>query len=343
MKVLRLFFQCLFYTGSWVSEKKYENVLSHIQSHPLVENVQIHKPFQEPDKNRNDTVLIGHSLGGYYALRDAMKFPERVAGVVLWNSHFNSRGVMSYPRIPLHKVPKPVLTILAGNDERLPIRKAMDDSWECSQDRVFDKYFVINQYHGHFTGITGTEGSEKIILPTYTFIQALATRNFSMVRAMETHRRRFIPENYYLSDNAVVVSRPVNFIDALLKIVSPLPLWDLSHFIWFLTSKPTHYMGYLYVDDHHIYLKGSPRDEANYNYLLEEWVRDVPTQIQNYILPTIHPSILFWLFFPISPTWDGKSIKAPIIILKVNNQTTYYKVPNPRKFFSILPEDSFFG
>jgi pimeloyl-ACP methyl ester carboxylesterase len=343
MRALPLLFQCLFYTGSWVSEKQYEPVLEKVRDHPLVERVRFSRWWEEPDRDRNDTVLIGHSLGGYFALRDAMRFPERVAGVVLWNSHFNSQGRMPYLRIPVDKVPTHVLTVLGGRDDRLPVRKAMDDAWECSQERVMDKYFVVNRDHGHFTGITEEEGWEQVVGPTHEFLWALATRNFSEVRARETTRRRFFPENYYLSDTAVVASRPANILDALLKIVVPQSVWRFSHFLWFLTSKPDRFLGYLFVDENHIYLKGSPYDEGVYQDLLREWVQDLPTRVRDYQLPALHPLILLWLFLPLRPTWDGKEFLAPRIVLRVDNQTTYYKVPNPRRFFALLPDDRFFG
>lgn len=342
MRILPLLFQCLFYTGSWVPEKEYDHLMTRIRSHPLIRDARIHKFMEKPERDRNDTILIGHSLGGYFALRDAARFPDRVAGVILLNSHFNSRGVMPYPGVPIKKVSAPVLTILGGEDDRLPIRKAMDDAWGCAQEGVFDKYFIVNKDHNHFTGITYTKGQDKVVGPIFNFIQALATRNFTDIRRAETHRNRFRPELYDLSDDALVASQPVNILDAIMHIVVPRKIWRLAHFLWFITCKPDQYMGYMFVDDDHIYLKGNRRDETRYEHLLREWTRDVPTRILDYRLPKIHPSILIWLFFPLKPKWDGMVMDAPRVVMDVDNQTTYYKIPNPRKFFKILPEESFF-
>lgn len=341
MRFLPLFFQCLFYTGSWISEKKYLPLLSNIQSHPKVENINFHKFFQTPPKERNDTILIGHSLGGYFALLDAIRFPDRIAGVILLNSHFNSRGVMPYPKIPMEKVNIPVLTLLATNDDRLPIRKSMDDVWESTQENYFDKYFIINKNHNHFTGITNTKGN--ISNQVLKFIDALDTYNFSTIRMMETHYQRFRPDLFYrLSENAVIASQSLNILDAIFRLVLERSVWRYLHFLWFLRSKPDNLLSFLFLDDDHIYLKGKPSDEPHYKELLKEWTRNVPTEIQDIHLHSIHPCILMWLFFPLNPKWERGKMIAPRFILKVNNQTTYYKIPNPRKFFTILPRYSFF-
>ena len=342
MKILPILFQCIFYTGSWVPESKYQSLVNQIQKHPFIENVHFHKWYQSPPKDRNDTILIGHSLGGFFALQDAIQYPDRVAGVVLLNSHFNSRGVMPYPRIPMHHVQVPVLTILGGRDDRLPIRKAMDDAWESIQERNSDKYFKINKNFTHWTGITEPIGREHILRPIYRFANALDTRNFTSVRKLETHRRRFRADIYYLSTDAIVASRSMNIMDAILGLVLPRCLWRFSHFLWFLSAKPDEVSSFLFVDDDHIFLKGKVTDNHNYDRLLQQWMRQVPVEIQDYYLPAIHPSILCWLWLPLLPRWRHDKIIAPRIILEVNNQTTYYKVPNPRNFFNILPSSSFF-
>lgn len=249
---------------------------------------------------------------------------------------------MPYPSIKIHEVKVPVLTILAGRDERLPIRKAMDDAWECAQEDEMDKYFVVNKELRHFSGVAGKNKQEKIVKPILEFVDALDTRNFSSLRKLETHRRRFKPELYYLSPNALIASQSVNFIDAILRIVGPRTLWKFLHFLWFLTTKPNNDMGILFVDDNHIYLKGKKKDHQYYRQLLHEWTREVPTRIRDRYLPPIHPSILFWLLCPLTPRKKGNKIIAPRLLLEVGNDTVYYKVPNPRKFFSLLPDESFF-
>lgn len=338
MRILPLLFHCFFYTGSWVKEEKYKDLLRTIENHPPVEQVQVHKPFQTPP---NNSILIGHSLGGYFALRDAQRHPDRVQGVILIHSHFNSRGVMPYSSVKTHDIHVPVLTILAGKDERLPIRKAMDDAWECAQENEMDKYFVVNRNLSHFSGVTTKKKQENIVKPILEFIDALDTRNFSSIRKLETYRRRFQPELYYLSPNALIASQSVNIIDAILRVVGPRSLWQFLHFLWFLTTKPNG-MGILFVDDNHIYLKGKKKDKKYYRQLLHEWTREVPTKIHDQYLPQLHPSILFWLLCPLTPRQQGNMIIAPRLILEVGNETVYYKVPNPRKFFSLLPDESFF-
>lgn len=344
MKIWSLMFQCLFYTGSWVKESTYQPLLEKIGNHPYVDNVSIKKPFDNAlcGSKNNSIVLIGHSLGGYFALRDAMRHPNKVVGIVLLNSHFNSRGVMPYPKIPIHKVQAPTLTILGGNDKRLPIRKAMDDAWECQQEKELDKYFIVNKGHDHFTGVATTYGQKQVIDPIYEFLYAMSSRNFSRVVKMEKYNQRFRSWMYYLSERSVVMSQSVNLIDAILRLASPRYIWKWTHFLWFLSTKPDPSLGFMYVDDDYIYLKGTEQDEGQYKILLKEWMRDVPTKVVDVGLPTIHPSIIAWLMCPIQPKYKDGVMEAPRMVLRVNNQTTYYKVPSPRRFYSRLPEYSFF-
>lgn len=264
MKILPLFFQLIFYTGSWVPEFKYRSLMNHLKKHPSIENVQFHQWFSSPPKDRNDTILVGHSLGGYFALQDAIRHPERVGGVVLLNSHFNSRGVMPYPRVSITDVQVPVLTILGGNDDRLPIRKAMDDAWECVQERATNKYFKINKEFTHWTGVTEPIGQHKVVKPIYTFIHALESKNFTRMHQMDTYRQRFRSDLYYLSTDAVVASQSVNIFDAIMGLVLPRMIWKCSHFLWFLTAKPDDVISFLFVDDDHLFLKGKEHDHKNY-------------------------------------------------------------------------------
>lgn len=337
-----LLFQCVFYTGSWVKESEYAGLASRLAGHPGVESVRFHG-FIEPVRG-NGTVLVGHSLGGYYALRDAVRFPEKVAGVVLLNSHFNSRWVMPYPGVATDAVRVPVLTVLGGRDERLPVRKALDDAWECTQEHEWDKFFVVNRDHGHFTGVTTEEGREDVVRPINAFLDALATRNFTAMRRLDAQRRRFRTDLYYLSEHAVVASQPVNIIDAILRVVAVRWWWRTAHFMWFLSTKPDRALGYTFVGDDHIFLKGRPQDAGGYGRVLDEWLRGNDYLVRDTDLPAVHPAILAWLLCPVRPTLgaDGSTILAPRAVLRVDNETTYYKIPNPRRFFPLLPDERFF-
>jgi hypothetical protein len=145
-----------------------------------------------------------------------------------------------------------------------------------------------------------------------------------------------------LSEHAVVASQPINILDAVLRVVAVRWWWRTAHFLWFLTTKPDRVLGYTFVGDDHIYLKGQDTDKDGYEPLLDEWLR-IPYVVRDYYLPTRHTSILAWLLCPLRPRISANgTILAPRAILRVSNETVYYKVPNPRKFFAILPDDSFF-
>jgi len=342
MQLKNLLFQFVFYTGSWIPSSKYSPFINKLEKASGIRNTEFKTPFTSPVKNNNQSILIGHSLGGYFALRDAIAYPDKVAGVVLINSHFNSRGVMPYPRIPIRNVAPPVLTLLAARDERLSVHKALDDAWECFQEKYSDKYFIVNKGFNHFTGITETDQQDKLLEPVIDFINDIQTRNFTKTRSINYDTRRLSMYTEPIESGSVITSNSVNVIDAIFNIVMPPFIWRFGHYLWFLTTKPDEHINYLFQDDNHIYLKGKPQDDARFKIGLQECMRDtnISSEFLDIDLPAIHPSILSWLLLPLFPLHIKDTIVVPRMVLKVNKNTTYYKVPNPRKILPILPTDT---
>lgn len=117
----------------------------------------IHTPFGTTITNMNyclfqkippNTILIGHSFGGFlallYCVRETLYSESNVIGCILINSHFNERMKMPYPGIHLSSVKQPTLILLGRKDKKLPINSAMDDykvlsehSEVCSQNKEF--------------------------------------------------------------------------------------------------------------------------------------------------------------------------------------------------------------
>lgn len=338
MIIKKMLFQLLFYTGSWIKETKYKPLLDNLKN-PYIDEIKIHKTFeQQITSYENSSILIGHSLGGYFALRDAIKYPTKVAGVVLINSHFNSRGVMPYLRTSIRDVQVPVITILAENDKRLPISKSMDDLWASIQYNHKDKFFVVNKNMSHLSGIINEfDKMSKITDPIVHFINGIKTSNYTNLLKYDSYlKNRFNPNIQKLSTNTLIASQSTNVIDSILLLTTPFFIWNFVHYLWFLGLKPD-YVSHMFEDDDHILWKGFTNDELKMGTVVQNWVLSHKYKFMDIRLPTLHICILVWLFLPLLPYLNNENtIIIPRIIFPINNKVTYYKLPNPRKIYSLL-------
>lgn len=343
MNLRQLLFQYLFYTGSHVTKESYQPFIQKLEQSTSVSSVGFRTFLNNPlitEKTQNDTILVGHSLGGYFALNDAKRYPHKVAAVVLINSHFNDRMVMPYFKVKMDTVSQPVLTLLAENDERLPLSKGLDDLWSSLQYRCSKKYFVVNRNMTHFSGLTdgNVADIEKLVEPIVSFVNCTRYLDFrEMWYLTEQLAGRFRTDVSKLSTNTVLTSDSTNILDAILSLTMPRWLWRFSHFLWFLTTKPNEDMNFMFEDDDHVLWKGSPGDYSRWNYLLQSWVGNGDCETTTIDLPSWHPAILVWLFAPLFPfRKNSTSVNIPWMKLPVNANTTYYKVPHPRRVFSVL-------
>jgi hypothetical protein len=312
-------YNILIYPGSQVSLDKYNTMKDLINK--KVSNSTINfKSLPSLLKYKNDTILIGHSFGGYFSLLDAKYNNDTVKGVILLNSHFNSRGKMPYPRIDMKKIKQPVLTILGDKDERLPFKKAIDDLFYRDKNYLEKKYFIINNNFTHFTGI-GDNKTEYLSDQICNFIENI--NNYTCNDSSYSWYNKRI--NF---QNTIDIAFSLNMFDAIFQICN-FPFWQQYHYLYFLTLKPENYLNYQYSMYDYILLK-----TQNTNF--KEIINDLNLEFSpRYnitwninILPTVHPSILVWLMKkPYIKNING-TFFGEIIMLPVNENVTYYKVPN---------------
>lgn len=334
MKILNLLsaFQILLYPGSHVKNSYYTPLIQDIEERIQMPINQMNGSFlrlwNQPEVFKKPTFLIGHSLGGYLALLDALRYPESVQGVVLLHSHFNSRGKACYPKINQQKVDTPVLTILASDDERLSFRIAIDDLFEKVKERLYNKYYIINPHFTHFSGCTPFKTNETIIIANQIaqFINDTKSDNFTLTRSIADVSKWDAKIPNFISGS--LLSKSTSLLDALLQVVMFRSIWETWHWLWFLLSKPDINMDYFYETERYIYMKTYNLPIGHIQNKIRELSFSKHVDFKCIQLPSCHPFILAWLGCPLYIT---NNMTFPILKYPINRNVTYYKIPHPNR------------
>jgi predicted esterase len=347
MKLLPLF-HFFFYGGSLIPQAEYTTLTQALQRHILKNDESLtfmpglynniwntvkrkENPFDA--YQGNDTILIGHSLGGYFALRDARRHPDKVKAIVLINSHLNSRGKMMYTKTKATSINQPLLTILGERDDKLPISKALDDLYESIDENHYYQFYYVNPD----THLSGIKYPRRTIKQIKTFVNCVENQNFTEIRQdTEPLRKRFTTDVRQLSETISIVHSDTNgVIDGLLHWVSPRWIWNFYKWSVFVTSSPSPYYSHIYTDGRHIWIKGSTNDRDSVRKCLQHWSLGQPYKLVESTLPSIHPAILAWLLLPLfCQKKNAYQLNIPYTVFPVNKAITYYKVPHPHYIFA---------
>lgn len=340
--IVKTAFNVLFYCGSFVNDCKYGCFLdSLIERYNCT--VSLVKPFESVNsKIRNNSILIGHSFGGSFALKDALQYSSQVDGIVLINSHLNSRWKMPYPPFPATKVTKPLLSILAGDDDYLPLNKGLDDLYEKINERYANHFYYVNENFDHFTGIANNVSTDIITSQVASFVDAVLTRNFSTLRAnTQILEHRFQCYIDRLSTNAIIHSNPFGVMDALVKLMIPRFFWNFMRWISFLSATPDCYVSHMFEDSHHVYWKSCNDDIDKVEYVTSLW-----TNSSDSIVQTIHVNLtslctcalgkLLW-HIPLFPYVLNDTVNVPYVCVEKQGGTRFHKIVHPHRVFHALP------
>lgn len=336
----RLAFQIFLYKGSHIKDKVYEPLMKEILERcppNTTISFQNYNPWGGNTYSKN-CILIGHSFGGYFSLLDAKKNPNTVRGVILLNSHFNSRGKAWYPRIQQNSLETPVLTILGAKDERLPFSIAMDDFLEKKEEYLLDRFYHVVEEGDHFMGLSKEdekeeeENRQKIAHVVSDFVSELERPRDGFLRTKkncEPTHHIFSYNFYKLLESAINYKESVNLVDGLIKIFMPKYLWNYIHYWIFLYSKANRQGNGIFYDQDVLWIKTFGVGEEQMIQSYEDGFHSSkrPSLNKIYRMPTIHSAILPWLWKPLDTT--PKENKYDMIVLPVNENITYYKFPNP--------------
>ena len=160
-----------FFKGSFINKSLYKKFLYKLKQE-LPDSIIRESPYTLCDKIEDNTIVIGHSYGGFISLLYAINYPERIKGCVLLNSHFNENYKMPYLSIKLTDIIQPVLCICGKNDKRLPYTAVLDDIIIAKQDFNNTKKFIFDD-GDHFSLFTIEKNRMNAIYKIKTFINDL--------------------------------------------------------------------------------------------------------------------------------------------------------------------------
>jgi hypothetical protein len=219
---------------------------------------------------------------------------------------------------------------------------------EMKEKMIPNKFYRIDPRGGHFTGIAvagqpapttqEVNTMASVISDFIIDLQEKENNKTSSSSFSRTHRNtQYTHANYTYSffsllPNTIDFNWSLNIYDMLSKIVLLPELWNTLHYSLFLMFKPTPQHGNgMFHDDDSIYLKtvNIPPEEMIKAYEAFLGMTDTAPRASVVTLPTVHPSILLWLGWKPSVKKNGL---YQAIVLPINNNTVYYKFPNPYRF-----------
>jgi hypothetical protein len=282
-----------------------------------------------------DTVLIGHSFGGYFALLDTLvdqKDNKYVKGVLLLNSHFNSRHQAWYPSLKQEDVHVPVFTIAGGNDTRLPLAHVLPDLWDKQQKYLFNKSYKIFAEETHFSSLNSTHVLDDI------------EKFITSVHHEETFTTDSFEKEYVWKEPSTFLPSPIDYtkslgvIDALTSLVLKRFFWEWVHHILFMMEKPAVNKNIIFTEyGLHVLVKTMNVEEDQILNICRE---TLPSSIRHKVffdvvtLPKNIFGLYQWLLFPLvfQMSWenDGKTLKCPVMMLPLDDNKCYYKFLHPR-------------
>jgi hypothetical protein len=328
MKLLRSAFQFILLKGSFINDHLYQSYIkqtSQLIQHPIT--IQESNLFQR-NKYDNDTILIGHSFGGYLALLDYLHNRDKIKGIILINSHFNYPKKAIYPSINPLKITIPVLTILGGQDDKLPLDISYWETQKKVELDLKDKYYYIYPSMDHLNGFLDNNYTKYNSMLSSIFINNIIEQNMTQIQTIcQFYQKKYQWEPCSFINDKINFSNSFHFIDLLFKIIWGDNLWNQIHFLLFLYFKPIDTNG-IFISDNSIFIKSKDLDI----YQLIENYKSLHPILSNYQpkiikLPSFYPySMTKWLHSTPSILQNQTFEVFQIPFWKEIN---YYKFPNP--------------
>lgn len=343
MRLVSLAFQLFVYKGSHVPSQHYTPLIHSLSQRLSDLNITVQErdySFFKRNEYHNDTILVGHSFGGYFSLLDA-QCNNKVKGVVLLNSHCNSRGSAWYPGVRQETLDIPLFTLVGGRDNRLPLQTVLPDLWQKKEDQLEHVFYKVYPDFYHFSGLSteATNETDVIANDIERFVRTVVCQkdHAAFQQYCQESEDIFSYRNIYRQiPKSVNLDTTQNMLDGLFQIVLKRFFWTWLHNILFLMSSPDTRQSFVFTDfGDHILIKSC-------NTPIEDIVRvcctslskEIPTECYIIDLPSNVFGLYYWLLFPLhlqtNVEADG-TIRWPIVRLHVRDNINYYKILHPRQ------------
>lgn len=331
-KSLLTAFHIFIYKGSNIPSENYIPLINSLhQTNKNITNIEFMPySFLKTNKFQKESVLIGHSFGGYFALKDAIEDKRNgnhcVRSVVLLNSHMNSRKQVWYPQIKHDELGSlPILTLAGDQDQRLPLEWVLPDLWESRNSNLHKiRPYKIYPSHHHFSGLSPRKTLDTVKLACDISKFIVQPRNWS-----EPTYYSYKKTTEFLFPKGYDCSSTLSIFDSMLKLFWYNYFWSWTHFVYFLTLKPTlhSFPHYTYRDDILVKTQNLSFDSFCSQHKSLFWDQN-GIKYQPIDLPTNLIGLYIWLLF--SPKTQNKIIN--VFVLKLPEKKTYYKVCHPETF-----------
>jgi hypothetical protein len=286
---------------------------------------------------------------------------------VFINGNFNQRQKMPYTGIRLLSVQQPILMLLNSRDERLPVAKALDDLYVRCDERITNKFFMVNP-GTHFSSFTQPDEIETVSNQICDFIESIDRRNFTN---MNKHT-----ENLALSHRWFMHDRRFS------SNLQWIPNWIIPY-VWLGFQRVhQHYVraiNTVYFEKYCDFLRSTPTNR-NYMYSTDKCVlyktnrvKNIEHSLREYFNISIHWNIIHlvsrnhsvtniqilgglvkWLYTDIPKVHvdkghtldpdihnlDQPRIVCDLFVLPIKDQVVYYKFPSKTSILQKIIETS---
>jgi len=343
MRLVSLAFQLFVYKGSHVPSPQYTPLVHSLSQRFSDLNVTVQEGDYSFFKRKtfdDDTILVGHSFGGYFSLLDA-RCNDKVKGVVLLNSHCNSKGSAWYPGVKQETLDIPLFTLVGGRDNRLPLQTVLPDLWQKKEDQLNNVFYKVYPDFHHFSGLSteATNETEMIANDIELFVRSVVYKKdqATFQKYCQDSEDTFgYGDIHKQIPNSINLDTTQNMLDGLFQIVLKRFFWTWLHNILFLFSSPNTQKSFVFTDfGDHILIKSCNTPIEDIVHLCQASIsKEIPTECYIIDLPSNVFGLYYWLLFPLhlqtQIEHDG-IIRWPIVKLHVRENINYYKILHPRQ------------
>lgn len=137
-----------------------------------------------------------------------------------------------------------------------------------------------------------------------------------------------------LVPRATDLSKSVNLVDGLLRVVLKKYFWEWLHHVAFIMQRPTPYQNFVFTDHgDHILIKACNLSLDEVTDICRRTLPDSRVKFKVITAPSTLCGVYQWLLLPLGPRRDDKEglVEWPVLHLPIKENIDYYKLVHPRQ------------